>query len=128
MAHIVALELETRAVRAAEVQENMFDIAEGVTKYAIVSTAQIRLFPFILPVREPVSRRVEREVNRAHVERSDLGFSNHGSCEALFECHIEATASGDIDYRIGVLLDTRQELHEHGWIWRRTTIDGIASV
>ena len=54
----------------------------------------------------------EAEVDRAHVERGDLGLELRRRPDALLDLHVGAAAGGDVDRRVGRLLDPRQEAGE----------------
>ena len=72
--------------------------------------------------------RVEAEVHRAHVERAHLGLGAQRRGEALLQRHAVAAAGGDVDHRVGRLLDPRQELHEHLGVGRRPAVLRVARV
>ena len=55
---------------------------------------------------------------------SGLALERRG--EPLLDRHVEAAAGGDVDDRVGRLLDARQELHEHGRIRRRAAVLRVA--
>ena len=80
---------------------------------------EIRLLPVELPLLVAVGEREEGEVHRAHVERAHLRLGHQRRLQAILDRHVEAAAGGDVDDRVGRLLDARQELHEHLGIGRR---------
>ena len=81
--------------------------------------SQIRLLPVVLPVLVAVGQREDAEIHRAHVERAHLRLGRSGAASRSSHGHVERAAGGDVDHRVGRLLDARQELHEHRRVRRR---------
>src|SRR5450756_2761732 len=85
MADIIALDLETGVIFRAG-SEDVFNVSEGVLEHALLGPFQIRLFPVVFEV-ALVARdhRVEPEIHRAHVERSDLRLEGRGRLNAFLD-------------------------------------------
>ena len=66
----------------------------------------------MLELRVFVEEVVETEIHRSHVERGDLRFEGRGGQNPLLDPHIGAAAGGDVDHRVGALLDPRQKAGE----------------
>src|SRR5437588_12379133 len=54
----------------------------------------------------------EPEIHRAHIERSDFGLEDFRRLDALLRRHERTAAGREIDDRVGLLLDARQEARE----------------
>ena len=128
MADIVALELETGAVRLSQILQDAFYILESISEYEVVRAAQIGLLPVVFPLLDAVGGLEDAEIDRAHVERGDLGLGDQRRRHAFLHRHAEPAAGGDVDHRVGVLLDPGQELHEHRGVRRRPAVVRVAGV
>src|SRR5262245_56479770 len=73
MADVIALDLETRAVLGAS-RENVLDILEGVLEDALARAFEIGPLPVMFEGFEALEHRIEPEIHRAHIERSDFGL------------------------------------------------------
>ena len=82
--------------------------------------------PLVFPFLVAVEHREEAEIHRAHVERAHLGLGAQRRRQPLLQGHAVAAAGGDVDDRVGRLLDARQELHEHFGIRRRPAVLRVA--
>src|SRR5260221_9589184 len=72
MADIVALELEARAVRLAEVLEDVFDVLEGVAEDEVARVLEMLALPVVLEVLVALQHREEAEIHRPPVEGAHL--------------------------------------------------------
>ena len=128
MADVVALELEARAMRLAEMLQDVFDVLEGVAEDEVARVLEMDTLPIVLELLVLGQHGVEAEIHRAHVERAHLGRGPKRRRQPLLERHAVAAAGGDVDHRVGGLLDPRQELHEHLRIRRRPAVPRVARV
>ena len=108
---VVALELEARVVVLAGLQDEL-DILERVAEDEIARALEIGLFPVVLELLVAVEHGIEREIDRPHVEAGDLGLEMGGRHHAFFHPHGRRAARGQVDDRVGALLDARQEAPE----------------
>src|SRR6516164_4363966 len=108
MGDVIAFELEARTVARAG-PEDVLDILEGVAEHEIAGVLEMNALPLELKILVFLQQREEAEVDRAHIEGGDLGLEGRRRQHTLLDLHIGAAAAGDIDYRIGALLDARQE-------------------
>ena len=128
MAGIVALELEAGAVRFSQILENALYILECISEYEVVRAPKIGLFPIVFPGLEAVGRLEDAEIHRAHVERGDLRLGDQRRRHALLDGHAEPAPGRNVDDGAGVLLDPRQEIHEHRGVGRRPAVNRVAGV
>jgi hypothetical protein len=71
----------------------------------------VGLLPVVLPGLGHLPRgRIGSKVHRAHVQRAHLRLGLQRIRQPLLERHARAAAGGDVDGRVGALLDARQEL------------------
>lgn len=124
---VVALEFETGAVRAAA-RENRLDVGERVLEHEVAALFQMFAFPRMPEFAKALEHRIQAEVHRAHVQRSDFGLEMMRGAQALGDRHVRAAARRDVDHRVGARLDARQELGEHGRVLRRPAVGRIAGV
>ena len=82
----------------------------------------------MLPVLHPAAGGRNIEVHAAHVEAAHLRFRRQRRCEPLVQRHRQAATGGDVHHGIDVLLDHRQEAHEHVRIGGRRAGFRIAGV
>ena len=59
-----------------------------------------------------VEQMVQTEIDRSHVERGDFRLEGRRRLHALLHAHVGTAAGGDVDRRVGALLDARQEPRE----------------
>ena len=111
MADVIAFEFEACAQRS-ELAHPSLDLREGIRQDEILGGFQIRLLPAVAPVGALFRRGGDVEVEGAHVHRGDFGRHRERGREALIERHSQAAPGGDIDDRIGLPFDLRQELEE----------------
>ena len=107
VADVVAFELELRAMALAKVFKNALDVPECISKYQIIGAFEIGFLPIVFEFLVAIEHRVEAEIHRPHVERAHLrrGLERRG--QPLFDGHLMAAAGGDVDHRLGRLLDAR---------------------
>jgi hypothetical protein len=111
MPDVVALELEARAVVVAGLQD-VLDVLEAVAEHEVARRFKVRLLPVELELLVFVQEVEERKIHRAHVERGDLRLELRCRKDSLLHAHERAAAGGDVDHRVGGLLDLRQEARE----------------
>src|SRR5215471_10022338 len=96
MSDVVALELEARAVRAAET-EDFGDVLERVPEHPGFARCEILRLPLVLPRLLPLEHLVEAKVHRAHVERRELWLQLQRRLQAVLDGHRLRSAGGDVD-------------------------------
>jgi hypothetical protein len=124
---VVALELEARAM-GAQGLENAFDIGERVAEDVPARHLEIARLPVVRELLDAVGHGVEPKVHRPHVEGAHLRLHAQGSGQAVVDGHRLRPAGSDIDDRVGLRFDARQELQENVGIGRRLPGVGIAGV
>ncbi|MCY1521447.1 hypothetical protein D9M68_562600 [compost metagenome] len=122
MADVITFKLEASAAALAKPRQDEFHVGEGVLEDGAPRCFKKLRFPFVFPLRRLVERRKQSEVHRPHVQRTHFRFGAQRSRKPIFQRHQRRTAGGDVYYRIGRLLDARQELHEQRRIGRRAAV------
>src|SRR5215510_6790315 len=127
MSDVVALELEARAVRAAQA-ENLGDVRERVLEHPGFTRHEILRLPFVLPRLLSRQHLVEPEVHRAHVERRELGLQLQRWLETMLDGHRLRSAGRDVDDDVAGGRDPWQELSKQIGILRGPAVAWIAGV
>src|SRR5215467_4698825 len=96
MSNVVALELETGAVWAAE-PEDFRDVLERVSEYPGFARREILRLPLVPPRLLPRQHLVQAEVHRAHVEGRELGLQPQCRLQAVLDGHRLRSAGSDVD-------------------------------
>ena len=128
VADIVALELELGAAVLAQMLQDELDVLERVAEDEVVGRLEERLLPVELPLLVAGGQREDAEVHRAHVAGAHLRLGGQRRGQPLLHRHAEPAAGGDVHHGVGVLLDHRQELHEHVRVGRRLAGLRVAGV
>ncbi len=127
MADVVAFVLEASPVVGHQ-SIDAGDVGEGVAEDEFLAVEDVLLLPRELPLLDLGAHEMEGEIHRSHVERAHLRLEPERGGEAILDRHLRAAAGGQVDDRIGLLVNGRQELGEDVRIARRRTILGIAGV
>ena len=114
MRGVVAFKLEAGATIAQSVQDE-FDVLEGVAEDQIARILQRLFLPVMLEVLETVQHGEQAEIHRPHVERGDFRLEDLRRLDAFLHRHVRRAARGQIDHRVGRLLDARQEAGKGLW-------------
>ena len=112
MADIVAFELEPRAALLPHQSQDLRDVARRVLEHQIIGAAQKRFLPVEQPVARFLCHGVEREIHSAHIERTHFRAKPQRRLYPVFEAHDRTAAGGEIDHRVALGRDARQELRK----------------
>ena len=128
VAHVVALELEPRPALVAE-SRRIPSMSLNVLRKTWSRLASRCVASHVIPERfVAIEHREEAEVHRAHVERGELRLCRDCPSQAFLERHARPAARRDVDDRITLGADLREELHEHVRVRRRPTVAWVAGV
>ena len=112
----------------AEQLGDLLDVAKRVGENVGVGIGEVAFLPIVFPVLVALGHRIEREVHRSHIERAHFRRKLLRGGDALLDRHGHGAAGGDVDHRVGRLLDARQKLHVDARVRRRAAILGIAGM
>ncbi len=107
---VVALELEL--VPFALQVSRMYSMSWKLLRNTSRAWLRAPASPVVLERLVAVEQVVEAEIDRAHIQRGDLGLERRGRLDPFLDAHEWAAAGGDVDHRVGLLLDPRQEAGE----------------
>jgi hypothetical protein len=84
----------------------------AVAEHHVAGAFQMLALPVVLEFLILVQQREQSEIHGSHVQRGHLRLEFGRRADALLHRHVRATAGGEVDRRIGALLDARQETGE----------------
>src|ERR1700722_11562253 len=114
MPDVIALDLEPRAILRAG-RQDLFYGGEGGLENAVARVFEIRPLPFVFERLKALQHRIETEIHRARVERSDLGLELGDRPQPLVDGHCGGAAGSDVNHTIRALLDDAEEGRKAIW-------------
>ena len=126
--HVVALELKARTTFFAQTLQGGLDLGKGVDEDAGARPQDIGLLPVVLPLALALCGPGKVEVDRAHVERGDLGLEHDGGLESLLNTHGHRATCRDVDNGVGVVGQGPDKRTIDLGVGRRSTVPGVPGV